>query len=499
MPQHAEQAYIAVDVGASGGRVVAGLFDGSRLRLEELHRFENRAVAAADGLFWDVLALWSQLTDGLRQAAGRYGGAVRSVGVDTWGVDFALLGRGDVLLENPRSYRDPRSDGMLAHALTRVTREQIFARTGLQFMPINTLYQFLSLGRSRSPLLEVAESLLLIPDLFHWLLTGVKANEFTNATTTQFFDPAGGQWATDLLETLDLPTRLLGPIAQPGTRLGPLRPRVAADTGLADAAVVLPGTHDTASAVMAVPAAGETTNRPNWCYISSGTWLLMGVETLRPVITDDCLRLNFTNEGGVGGTNRLLKNITGLWLLQECRRVWQAAGRDYGWEQLNQMADAAPRLATLVNPEDAAFQSPGDMPRAIQAFCQRTGQPCPESEGAVVRTAIESVALRCRWVLEGLERLIGGAIETIHIVGGGAHNRRLCQATADACGRLVLAGPGEATAIGNLLVQAIAGGAVGSIGEARLLVRDSFPLTSYEPRDTAEWGEAYQRFLALAI
>ena len=421
MTEHAaEQAYIAVDVGASGGRVVAGLFDGSRLRLEELHRFENRAVAADDGLFWDVLALWSQLTDGLRQAASRYGGAVRSVGVDTWGVDFALLGRGDILLENPRSYRDPRSDGMLAHALTLVSREQIFARTGLQFMPINTLYQFLSLGVSRSPLLEVAESLLLMPDLFHWLLTGEKANEFTNATTTQFFDPARGQWATDLLETLDLPTRLLGPIAQPGTRLGPLRPRVAADTGLTQAAVVLPGTHDTASAVMAVPAAGETTDRPNWCYISSGTWLLMGVETSRPVITDDCLRLNFTNEGGVGGTNRLLKNITGLWLLQECRRIWQTAGRNYSWEELNRLADAAPRLATLVNPDDAAFQAPGDMPRAIQVFCQRTGQPCPETDGAVVRTALESVALRCRWVLEGLERLIGGSIQTIHIVGGGA-------------------------------------------------------------------------------
>jgi rhamnulokinase len=494
-----EQAYAAIDVGASGGRVVAGLFDGSRLRLEELHRFDNRAVAAGDGLFWDVLALWSQLTDGLRLAAARYGRAVRSVGVDTWGVDFALLGRGDVLLENPRSYRDPRSDGMLAHALTKVTREQIFARTGLQFMPINTLYQFLSLGVTRSPLLEVAESLLLMPDLFHWLLTGVKANEFTNATTTQFFDAARGQWATDLLETLGLPTRLLGPIVQPGTRLGSLRPRVAADTGLRDAAVVLPGTHDTASAVMAVPADGETTERPNWCYISSGTWLLMGVETLRPVITDECLRLNFTNEGGVDGTNRLLKNITGLWLLQECRRVWQTAGRDYGWEELNRLADAAPRLQTLVNPDDAAFQSPGDMPSAIQEFCRRTGQRCPESDGQVVRTAIESVALKCRWVLEGLERLIGGTIDTMHIVGGGAHNRRLCQATADACGRPVLAGPSEATAIGNLMVQAIASGAVGSIGEARAIIRESFPLTRYEPCDTAEWNDAYQRFLPLAV
>jgi rhamnulokinase len=268
---------------------------------------------------------------------------------------------------------------------------------------------------------------------------------------------------------------------------------------LADVDVILPGTHDTASAVMAVPAAGEPREKPNWCYISSGTWLLMGVETLRPVITDECLRLNFTNEGGIDGTNRLLKNITGLWLLQECRRVWQTAGRDYGWDELNRLADAAPRLQTLVNPDDAAFQSPGDMPSAIQEFCRRTGQRCPESDGQVVRTAIESVALKCRWVLEGLERLIGGTIDTMHIVGGGAHNRRLCQATADACGRPVLAGPSEATAIGNLMVQAIASGAVGSIGEARAIIRESFPLTRYEPCDTAEWNDAYQRFLPLAV
>lgn len=493
----AQQAYLAVDLGASSGRVLAGLFDGQRLQLEELHRFENGPVPAAGSLYWDVLRLWTQITHGLRIAGSRFGENIRSVGVDAWGVDFALLGKGDVLLGNPHCYRDPRSDGMLERALATVSREEIFAQTGLQFMPINTLYQFLSLRVHQSPLLDVAESLLLIPDFFHWLLTGEKTNEFTNATTTQFFDPTRGEWAVDLLEKLDLPSKLLRPVVPPGTNLGPLRREVAAATGLSGAQVVLPGTHDTASAVMAVPANSTPGARPDWCYISSGTWALMGVETPRPVINDECRRLNFTNEGGIGGTIRLLKNITGLWLVQECRRAWQLAGRDYNWEELLNLAAAAPPLAVLINPDDAAFQTPGDMPNAIRDYCRRTGQTAPTDEGAVVRSALEGVALKSRWVLEGLERLVGSRLETIHIVGGGAHNRQLCQATADACQRRVVAGPVEATAIGNCMLQALASGAVGSIAEAREVVRRSFPVEEYEPKNAAAWEEAYGRFLPL--
>ncbi len=482
----AEKAYLAADLGASGGRVLAGLFDGERIRLEELHRFENRAVEAAGSLYWDVLQLWSHVRDGLRQAGRRFGAAVESVGVDTWGVDFALLGRGDVLLENPHSYRDPRSTGMMDRAIAAIGRKEIFAQTGLQFMPINSLYQFMSLRASGSPLLEVAESLLLMPDLFHWLLTGVKGNEYTNATTTQFFDPTRRAWANDLLGRLQLPAHLLGQIVEPGTRLGPLRSQVAKDTGLAGVDVVLPGTHDTASAVLAVPAnqAGEM---PNWCYISPGTWLLMGVELPRPIINDDCLRLNFTNEGGVGKTVRLLKNITGLWLLQECRRVWRESGRDQTWEAISRQAEAAPPLASLVDPDHAAFQSPGDMPGAIQEFCRHSGQSVPESVGQIARCAIESVAMKSRWVLAGLEALTGSRLETIHVVGGGTQNRALCQATADACGRPVLAGPVEATALGNVMVQAIA--------QARQVIRRSFPLDRYEPHDSSAWNDAYGRFV----
>ncbi|HEV3339245.1 MAG TPA: rhamnulokinase family protein [Pirellulales bacterium] len=492
-----ETAYLAVDLGASGGRVLTGRFDGQRLRLEVLHRFENRAVEAAGSLYWDILQLWSHVRDGLRLAGTRLGRSLKSVGVDTWGVDFALLGRGDVLLENPHSYRDPRSEGMMARALAAVGREEIFAQTGLQFMPINTLYQLMSLRANQSPLLEMAESFLLMPDLFHWLLTGAKGNEYTNATTTQCFNPTRRSWATDLMARLDLPTHFFGEVLEPGTRLGRLRPQVAKDTGLDNVEVVLPGTHDTASAVLAVPVLPQSSGQPDWCYISSGTWLLMGVELPHPLINDDCLKLNFTNEGGIGQTTRLLKNITGLWLLQECRRAWQERGRDESWEEITRQAEASAPLASLVDPDHGSFLAPGDMPSAIQDFCRRTGQGVPETVGQVARCAVESVAMKSRWVLEGLEKLVGNRLQAIHIVGGGAQNQALCQATADACGRPVVAGPVEATAIGNCMMQAIASGAVGSVREARDVVRGSFSLHTYEPRDTDRWNQEYKRFIAL--
>jgi rhamnulokinase len=493
----ADTAYLAVDLGASGGRVLAGRFDGKRLELDVLHRFENRAVEAAGSLYWDVLQLWSQVRDGLRLAGARLGRSLKSVGVDTWGVDFALLGRGDVLLENPHSYRDSRSEGMMARALSTVGREEIFAQTGLQFMPINSLYQLMSLRVGGSPLLDVAESLLLMPDLFHWLLTGTKGNEYTNATTTQCFNPTRRSWATDLLARLELPSQIFGEVLDPGTRLGRLRPQVAKDTGLEGVEVVLPGTHDTASAVLAVPALKQAGGQPNWCYISSGTWLLMGVELPRPLINDDCLKLNFTNEGGIGQTSRLLKNITGLWLLQECRRAWQQRGGNESWEEISRQADAAGPLASLVDPDHPSFLSPADMPAAIQDFCRRTGQPVPETVGQIARCAVESVAMKSRWVLGRLERLLGNRLETIHIVGGGAQNQPLCQATADACGRAVVAGPVEATAIGNVMMQAIASGTVGSVDEARQVVRESFSLQQYEPCDSARWDQEYERFVSL--
>lgn len=492
-----EQVYLAIDLGASSGRVLAARFDGDRLTLEELHRFENAAVPVAGSLHWDVLRLWDEIRRGLRIAASRFADQVRSCGIDTWGVDYALLGRGDTLLGNPHSYRDRRSDGMLARALELVGRAEIFAQTGVQFMPINTLYQLMGMRAQGSPLLDAAETFLMMPDLFHWLLTGEKTNESTNASTTQFYNPTTSAWATDLLERLNLPTAMLGPLAEPGTNLGRLRASVAEEADLKNINVIIPPTHDTASAVMAVPAVRGSGVRPDWCYISSGTWSLMGVELSQPVINEKCLGWNFTNERGVGGTTRLLKNITGLWLVQECRRIWKQAGHDYTWDALTRMAAEATPLRAFVDPDDAALQAPSNMPAAIADYCRRTSQTVPESPGEVIRVAIESLALKSRWVLGALEDLVGGRLATIHVVGGGCQNRQLCQATADACGRPVVAGPVEATAVGNALVQAIASGAVGSGAQAREVVARSFGTETYGPRDGDRWAEAFERFRAI--
>jgi rhamnulokinase len=489
----AEKAYLAIDMGASSGRHVVGTFDGQRLKLQEVFRFENGPVEMAGRLYWDWPGLWSCVRKGMA-AAAQSGVPITSVGVDTWGVDFGLLGRGDELLGNPYHYRDSRTNGMMEKAFGMVPRAEIFRHSGLQFMQFNTLYQLLAMKLCQSPILDAAETLLMVPDLMHWLMTGVKCNEMTEASTSQFYNPVRGAWATELLDKFGLPTRILGAITQPGTSLGPLRSGLAAETGLT-AQVVLPGSHDTASAVMAVPARSKPGARPDWCYISLGTWALMGIESPVPVVTDKVLELNFTNEGGVGNTIRLLKNITGLWLVQECRRVWNQGGRQWGWEDLNKLSAAAQPLASFINPDAPEFLAPENMPEAIRGFCQKTGQAVPADEGAVLRCALDSIAMKFRHVLGMCEELAGGRIETIHIVGGGTQNRLLCQAAADASGRRVVAGPIEATATGNLMVQAVAAGDVGSIAEAREVVRRSFTVEEYEPRNTAAWDDAYGRFL----
>jgi rhamnulokinase len=491
----ADKAYLAIDMGASSGRHVVGLFDGQRLRLEEIYRFENGPVEVAGSLYWDLLGLWSHVRQGLRVAGTRSRGVIAGIGVDTWGVDCGLLAPGEQLLGNPYHYRDSRTNDILEKAFAVVPREEIFRHTGLQFMQFNTLYQLLAMRLSGSPLLEIAETLLMIPDLFHWLLTGVKCNEMTEASTSQFYNPVSRQWATVLLEKFGLPTGILGKIEQPGTNLGRLRPNLAAESGLSAAEVILPGSHDTASAVMAVPAVSRPGERPDWCYISLGTWALMGIESPEPVINDKVLGLNFTNEGGVGNTIRLLKNITGMWLVQECRRAWNQAGKDWHWEDLNRLSAAARPLVSFINPDAPVFLAPDDMPQAIRQFCRDTGQAVPEDEGAVLRCALESIAMKFRQVLGMCEELAGGRLGTIHIVGGGTQNRQLCQAAADACGRRVVAGPIEATAIGNLMMQAVATGEVGSIAEAREVIRRSFQVEQYEPRNTVAWDEGYEKFL----
>ncbi len=483
---------LAFDLGAESGRAIVAAFDGKRLELDVVHRFRNGPVRILDQLYWDVLRLFEEMKEGCRLAVGKHG-VPASVGVDTWGVDFALLGRGDVLLGNPRHYRDPHTEGILEETFRRVSRETIFRQTGIQFMRINSLFQLLALQRAGSPLLELAQSLLFMPDLFHFWLSGVKANEYTDASTSQFLDPVARSWAVSLLQEMNLPTHILGRLIEPGTRLGTIRPALAQEIGFAsEVPVVVPATHDTAAAVAAVPARGS-----NWCYLSSGTWSLMGVETPRPVIDDRSLQFNFTNEGGVGGTIRLLKNIMGLWLVQECRRAWEREGHSYSYDDLVRMADQVPPRGPVVDPDDPAFLLPDHMPAAIAAYCRRTGQAEPQGVGAVVRCALESLALKYRWVLERLEELTGSRIAIIHIVGGGSQNRLLNQLTADICNRGVLAGPVEATAAGNAVTQLIGLGELSSVADAREVVRDSWPLTAFEPKEPTSWNEVYQKFSSL--
>ncbi len=482
---------LAFDLGAESGRGVLGLFDGKQLRLEVIHRFPNGGVRTLDSIHWDVLRLYSEMVQGLRIAATEHGG-VDALGVDTWGVDFALLGRGGTLLGNPRHYRDPHTEGAMDLAFRRVPRADLYRQTGMQFMRFNSLYQLLALQRDRSPLLEVAETLLFMPDLFHYFFTGLKVNEYTDASTSQLLDPRSRQWAYGLLAAFELPRHLFGTIVQPGTVLGPLRSALAEETGLNGVPVIAPGSHDTAAAIAAVPAGSAP-----WAYISSGTWSLMGVELNEPLLTEQALAYNFTNEGGVGGTVRFLKNIMGLWLVQECRRIWEREGASLSYEYLCRLAEQAPPFVSLMDPDDASFVLPPNMPAALADFCRRSGQPAPDDAGATVRCALESLALCYRRVLERLEELTGKRIDVIHIIGGGSQNVLLNQFTADACNRPVLAGPVEATAIGNVLVQAIGLGLLGSLADAREVVRRSFEVRTYEPRSPEAWEEPYARFQKL--
>jgi rhamnulokinase len=485
----ARDVALAVDLGASSGRVVAGGFDGRLLELEEVHRFDNGPVTMAGRLIWDLPRLWQEVSLGLRAAAARHGRAISSVGVDTWGVDFSFLAADGELLANPVCYRDARTQGMLATATAVVPREEIFAATGLQFMEINSLYQLLALVRAESSVLAAADRLLMIPDLVHWLLSGVASNERTNASTTQCFDPQTGDWAFPLLARLGLPQRIFGAIADPGTTLGPLRPEVAAEAGLGAVRVVLPGTHDTASAVAAVPAAEPPSRRPDWAYVSLGTWALVGAELDRPLVTPECLARNFTNEAGIGGTTRLLKNVCGLWLVQQCRAAWQRAGQAWTWDQLTALAAEAPPLVTLVDPNHPSLVAPADMPAAIRALARASGEPEPETTAATVRAALESVAAAVRRTLLELDGLLGRRVGRVHVVGGGVKNPLLCQMIADATGRPVVAGPVEATAIGNLLVQLLAHDGTIDLRAIRRVVRDTFEPVRYDPKDAARWND----------
>lgn len=477
--------YLAFDLGAESGRAILGRLRGKVLEISEIWRFANEPVREHNSLRWDVLRLWHEMQRAFERVPAA---KVDAIGVDTWGVDFALLGERGNLLENPYHYRDARTEGILELVLARVSRDEIYARTGIQFLPFNTLYQLYAACRSAHRLIAAADVLLTIPDLLNYWLTGVIGCEYTNATTTQFVDAHTHSWATELLTRLDLPARLLPPIIQPGTVLGPLKSSVSRT--FEGVPVIAPACHDTGSAVACVSASRLT------AFLSSGTWSLLGAELAKPVITPEACGLNFTNEGGVCGTVRLLKNIGGLWLLQSCRRCWAANGQESSLDELlAAAADERHAFRSVFDPDHPSLLHPEDMPSAIAKLCEKTDQRPPESEPAVTRGILESLALKYREVLESLERLTGMRFEEIRIIGGGSKNRLLNQFTADATGRMVVAGPTEATAIGNIVMQMVATGAVSSLAEARRIVDNSFALERFEPAGTNRWESAYRRFL----
>ncbi|HSY09902.1 MAG TPA: rhamnulokinase family protein [Candidatus Dormibacteraeota bacterium] len=478
------QICLAVDLGASSGRVVAGIYDGTRLELAELNRFPNEPIKTEDGWHWNFEDPFSHIKRGIALAIKKYGDAIMSVGTDTWGVDYGLLDANGKLLGAPFQYRDTRTNGMQEKAFQRMSRQKIYQRTGNQFMFFNTLFQLLAEKN-----LEKAERMLFMPDLVHYFLTGVYVNEKTIASTSQLLNPKTQAWEREIIRVMELPERIFGELIDAGTVLGELLPDMAAEIGAKHLRVIAPAGHDTASAVGGIPA--EETDP---VFLSSGTWSCMGRELSQPVISEESYRAAFSNEGGIFGTTRFLKNIAGMWLLQECKRAWDTMGKPVNYDELANQAEKSPPFVTFIDPDAVDFQAPVNMLEAIVDFCRRTGQVVPENFGAFTRAIFESLALKYRFVKESLAQVTGKPIDKIYIVGGGCQNHLLNQFTADALNCTVVAGPVEATSIGNIIMQLYALGEIHSLAEGRALVRRSFETKIFEPENTGAWNNAFARF-----
>lgn len=483
---------IAIDLGAESGRVILGTISDLKLEIRELHRFSNIPVRLNDGIHWDILRLWNDILDGLTIAGKQANGKLSCLGLDTWGVDYGLLDKKGSLIMNPFHYRDSRTDGMLDLAFSKMSKKKIFFDTGIQFMQLNTLYQLLSMVQVGSPVLEIADTFLTMPDLFNYWFTGEKVSEFSIATTTQCYNPNTHDWAGTVLAAMNIPHHLFPPIVHPGKDLGVINNWVSERVGYSDIKVIAPACHDTGSAVAAVPSKDD-----NYAWISSGTWSIMGINLNEPVINEQSLEYNFTNEGGVGNTFRFSKNIMGLWLIQECRRTWQSQGKDYSYTQLTELASNAPEQNSIIDVDYVDFLKPGDMPKRIRKYLLESNQVIPEDDGSITRVILESIALKYRWVLDKLEHQTGKKIDTIHMIGGGIQNILLNQLTADATNRKIVAGPIEATAIGNILTQAISLGLYKSFDEAREVIHHSFTPTVYLPAYNANWDEKYEKLMEL--
>ncbi len=482
--------FLAFDFGASSGRAMLAKFDGEKITLEEKHRFSNDPVTVNGGMYWDILRLFHEIKQGILKCANSGDRDIDCIGIDTWGVDYGLLDEHDQLLGNPYHYRDTRTDGMYDEAFARVPKEEIFQSTGIAFNWFNTLYQLLAARLSGDVALKNAKTLLFIPDLLNFFLTGEKRTEYTIASTSQMFDSQTHTWAEGLLKKLDIPTDIFADMVYPGEQVGVLKADLAEELGVAQIPVIAVASHDTGSAVASVPVVDQD----DFIYISSGTWSLMGVELDAPNVSAGALEHNFTNEGGVNRTIRFLKNIMGLWLIQESRRQWDREGELLSFDELEQQANAAEPFASLIDPDYPAFQTPGNMPRRIREFCEKTGQKVPQTKGEVVRCIAESLAFKYRNTIEGMEEVTGKKYNAVNIVGGGIKDKMICRFTANATKRTVQAGPVEATSIGNVIVQAMAVGAVRDLKEGRRIVRDSFDIAVYEPEDAAAWDAAYEKW-----
>lgn len=477
--------YLAIDLGAESGRIMAGTLEKDRLRLEELHRFPNNLIKAGESVHWNMAIIISEIMVGLKKA-GALGIPFSSLSCDSWGVDYVLFDEADRILEPVFHYRDPRCHQGVDLALSKLDWPTLFSETGIQFMPINTLFQLASEDPGR---LKKTEKLLMIADAVHFILCGTCKAEESLASTSQLFNPRTGNWSRKLISTLNLPIKLFPPLVESGTRLASLRESIIEQTGLNDLKVIAGCSHDTAAAVAAVPV-----NQSGWAYLSSGTWSLMGIEIQKPIISELSRELNFTNEIGHGGSIRLLKNIIGLWLVQECRRHWKEEGIDLDYVELTRLASEAEPFTCFINPADPVFVAPDQMPKKIKDYCQRTHQTVPESPGAIIRCALESLAFLYSKTLHQLEMLNESPLQVLHIVGGGSKNRLLNQFTANATGVKVLAGPEEATAAGNVLVQAICLGHLSSLEAARKIVANSFLIEAFEPKEKEAWAAASERF-----
>ncbi|TFG63696.1 MAG: rhamnulokinase [Spirochaetales bacterium] len=482
---------LAADVGAGSGRLLHVKYDGSRLSFGQTHRFWNGTIKAGESLYWDVLGIYHNLAEGLAKTSLE-GGCAVSMGIDTWGNDFALLDRKGLMIENPHTYRDPRTEGMIAYVSRMISEKDLYLRNGIQHVRMNTLYQLVSLVKERPYVFDNAEKFLFIPDLITYFLTGETRCEYTLATISQLYNYGMENWDLPLMKLLGIPERLFPPIIRPGERCGTILPSVCADLKIESIPLIAVGAHDTASAAAAVPEPDGQS-----IFISSGTWSIVGTETAAPVINDTSFRYNYANEGGSWNNIRLNKNVMGMWIVQECRRRFFVEGRSYSFGDLSSLAEAAGPFGSVIDPDDSRFYEPADMPAMIRDYCRETGQLVPDTDGGIIRCALESLALKYRYVIEILDRLIGRSLGSINVVGGGANNHFLCQLTADCCNRRVYAGPDEATALGNALTQLTALGELSGSREARMLVRQSFPPARFLPRSRERWDEFYNSFLKI--